>query len=61
MGVARAGTRSRGMTRLLLAACAALALTAPAADAAVYCVDRDPDVVLGHRLHEGVSRCVPGP
>jgi hypothetical protein len=52
------------MTRLLLAPLLALAVAAPlagAASAAVYCVERDADTVLGHRLHDGVSRCVPVP
>lgn len=60
-GVARPATRSGGLAALLLAACAALVLGAPAAGASVYCVDRDPDAVFGQPLHDGVSRCVPGP
>lgn len=29
--------------------------------AAVYCVEKQPDYVLGMQVHPGVRRCVPGP
>lgn len=63
--------RSTGMTpassaplrRLVLGAVLALVLAGGAgnAAAAVYCVERDADVVAGHAVHDGVRRCVPGP
>jgi hypothetical protein len=48
---------------IAVAAVAAALLSAASvpAFAATYCVEREPDVVLGHRVHDGVARCVPGP
>ena len=48
------------MTRLL-ALVLLLAAGAPAVADSVYCVERDPDVVAGIHLHDGIRRCVPGP
>ena len=52
------------VTALTLLAAPAQAEPLPVAetqDAALYCVDKDPDAVLGRQLHPGFSFCVPVP
>ena len=51
----------RSVALAVLAAATAAVTAAPAAGAAVYCVERDADYVMGQRVHGGLRRCVPGP